>query len=67
MQSRTATLPRAESAEQPLELTLLELVHAVSEVTASDAETVATVRYLLASGRVRLCGNFRGVPIRQLC
>ena len=44
----------------PQETTLLELVRAVSEVTADDREVVATVRYLLRSGRVVLCGSFRG-------
>jgi len=42
------------------EVTLLELVQAVSEESRSDAEVVAVVLYLIRSGRVRLCGNFRG-------
>jgi len=42
------------------EATLLELVQAVSEESRSDAEVVAVVLHLLRSGRVRLCGNFRG-------
>jgi len=40
--------------------TLLDLVRAIGEVTDDEREIVATVRLLLASGRVRLCGNFRG-------
>lgn len=44
----------------PRETTLLELVRAVSEVTEDDREVVATVRHLLRSGRVVLCGSFRG-------
>jgi hypothetical protein len=40
--------------------TLLELVDAVCDVTSNDEEVVATVLYLLRSGRARLCGNFRG-------
>jgi hypothetical protein len=44
----------------PLQLTLLDLVTAVSEVAASESEVVATVVYLVNSGRVQLCGNFRG-------
>jgi hypothetical protein len=44
----------------PLQLTLLDLVTAVSEVAASEAEVVATVVYLVNSNRVQLCGNFRG-------
>jgi fatty acid-binding protein DegV len=45
------------------ECTLLELVQSVSEVTSNDEEVVATVTYLVNSGRVRLCGNFAGAKI----
>jgi hypothetical protein len=48
---------------EPLRLTLLELVGAVCDVTTSDAEVVATVIYMIETGRVRLSGNFRDVPI----
>ncbi len=41
------------------EVTLLEVVQAISDETNDDREVVETVRYLLSSGRVRLCGNFR--------
>ena len=44
-------------------VTLLDLVQAVSDFSASDAETVATVAYLVNSGKVRLCGNFAGARI----
>jgi len=47
------------------EVTLLELVQAVSEESRSDAEVVAVVLYLVRSGRVRLCGNFRGSPLED--
>lgn len=43
--------------------TLLDLVQTVSEFAANDEETVATVTYLVNSGRVRLCGNFAGARI----
>ena len=43
-----------------LRSTLLELVEAVSDYAETDTETVATVVYLVNSGRVQLCGNFRG-------
>lgn len=42
------------------DITLLELVQAVSRVTPDEREVVATVVYMLRTGRVRLCGNFRG-------
>ena len=40
--------------------TLLELVTAVSDAAATEDEVLATVVYLVNSGRVRLCGTFRG-------
>jgi len=46
-------------AEEAQQLTLLELVRAVGEVTDDEDEIVATVLHMLQSGRVRLCGNFR--------
>jgi hypothetical protein len=47
-------------------VTLLELVSAICEVTDHDGEVVATVLHMLATGRVRLCGNFRGSSYREL-
>ena len=41
-------------------MTLLDLVKAVSEDARSEAEVIATVVYLVNSGGVRLCGNFKG-------
>ena len=41
-------------------VTLLDLVNAVTEHARSEAEVIATVVYLVNSGRVRLCGNFKG-------
>jgi hypothetical protein len=46
--------------------TLLELVTAICESTDDDHEVVSTVLHLLDTGRVRLCGNFRGRPIDEL-
>jgi hypothetical protein len=45
--------------------TLLELVTAITSVTDDDREVVATVLHLLRSGRVHLCGNFRGRPVED--
>jgi hypothetical protein len=42
------------------DITLLDLVTAVSEHTRGEAELIATVVHLVNSGIVRLCGNFRG-------
>jgi hypothetical protein len=41
-------------------MTLLDLVMAVSEHAPSEAEVIATVASLVNSGQVRLCGNFKG-------
>src|SRR3954463_11184921 len=43
--------------------TLLELVQVVNESARNDEEVVATVAYLVNSGRVRLCGTFAGAKI----
>jgi hypothetical protein len=43
--------------------TLLDLIQAVSEVAASDQETLATVADLINSGQVRLCGDAAGATI----
>lgn len=43
----------------PLRTTLLELVNLVSEITEDEAETVASVFLLLASGSVELIGSFK--------
>ena len=44
-------------------VTLLELVDAICDVTDNDAEVIATVISMLESGRVELCGNFKGHPL----
>ena len=46
-----------------LETTLLELVTRLSATTADETETVEAAVALLRSGRARLTGNFRNVPI----
>jgi hypothetical protein len=48
----------------PVNVTLLELVHAVMSFARSDEEIVATIVHLVNSGQVRLCGSFRGARFR---
>ena len=43
-----------------LNTTLLELVNAICEHTRTDAEVIATIVHMVNSGRVRLCGTFKG-------
>jgi len=54
-------------SDEPQAVTLLELIDAVSEVSESEQEVVATVAHMLNSGRVRLSGNFRDTPVAKLC
>ena len=42
---------------------LVDLVETVSDVTTNDDETLATVAYLISSGKVRLCGGIPGATI----
>ena len=44
-------------------VTLRDLVQVVSDYATSDVEIVATVAYLINSGKVLLCGNFAGARI----
>lgn len=50
--------------ETSSQLTLLDLIEAVAEVTDSEAEQVSVVAHLVNSGRVRLTGNLRGSELR---
>lgn len=49
--------------ETPTHTTLLNLVQTVSAYAASEDEVVATIVYLINSGKVVLCGNFAGAKI----
>ena len=41
--------------------TMLDLVNSVTRYARSEAEVIATVVFLVNSGAVRLCGNFKGM------
>ena len=62
MGAATSATTEPALAQEPLQVTLLELVQAVGDVTSDDAEVVATVLHLIETGRVRLSGIFRGLP-----
>lgn len=55
----------AEAERTLPELTLLELVQAVDEVSDSEAEVIATVRYMLESGRLKLAGSRMTSPVNE--
>jgi hypothetical protein len=55
--------PAQPEYEQVPQVTLWELVWAVSQVADNEREVIATVAHMLHSGSVRLCGNFRDCPI----
>jgi hypothetical protein len=50
---------RELEAPEPMQVTLLELVKAVSEVSDNETEVIGTVSFMLASGSVELRGSFR--------
>jgi hypothetical protein len=58
---------QTNQSSEPQPVTLLELIKAVSEVSESETEILATVTYMLNSGRVRLSGTFRDTPLAKLC
>jgi len=41
-------------------VTLLDLVNAVTEYARSEAEVIATIVWMVNEGHVRLCGTFKG-------
>jgi len=41
-------------------VTLLDLVTEIAKYARSENEVIATVAYMVNSGGVRLCGNFKG-------
>ena len=47
----------------PRKSTLLDLVRTLNAFAATEDEVVATVAYLINSGKVLLCGNFAGAKI----
>lgn len=46
--------------------TLLDVVETVGEFSETDEELVATVAYLVNSGKVRLCGDLAGSRVEIL-
>ena len=65
MSASAATIPVRSGSLEPRDVTLLELVGAICDVTEDDKEVVATVVQMLQSGTVRLRGNFRATPVRE--
>jgi hypothetical protein len=53
-------LATTEGRTMILNVTLLDLVNAVSQYARGEGETIAAVVYMVNSGRVRLCGTFEG-------
>jgi hypothetical protein len=45
------------------DVTMLELVTAVTEHTRTEGEAIATIVHMVNSGAVRLCGIFSGAGI----
>ena len=47
----------------PVHTTMLDLVRSVTDVALSENEVIATVTYLVNSGKVVLVGNFAGARL----
>ena len=45
------------------DVTMLELVNAVTEHTKTEGEAITTIVHMVNSGAVRLCGTFSGSRI----
>jgi hypothetical protein len=45
------------------DVTMLELVNAVTEHTRTEGQAIATIVHMVNSGAVRLCGTFSGARI----
>jgi hypothetical protein len=55
-----ASRSQAEGTVVARNVPLLDLVGAVAKYARSDKEVITTVAYMVNSGHVRLCGNFKG-------
>ena len=56
--TRVEPVPAGLERAEPETLTLLDLVAAVADSAETDEEVVATIQYLVETGRVHLIGNF---------
>ena len=45
------------------DVTMLELVNAVTEYTRTEGEAIVTIVHMINSGEVRLCGTFSGASM----
>jgi len=45
------------------DVTMLDLVTAVTEHTRTEGEAIATIVHMVNSGAVRLCGTFSGARV----
>ena len=66
MTSQPTRTRREQSQSPALEITLLELVAVLSEVTETEQETVAMALALITSGQVKLVGTFRDCSPERL-
>ena len=58
----TTTAPEPAPPAEPLPVTLLELVKAVSECTDDEREVVIVCEHMIRTRSVRLTGCFRDQP-----
>ena len=56
-----------QSVSDPDEVTLRELIEAVSDYSQSEREVIATVMHMLRSGHVQLSGTYSEPAAAKLC
>ena len=66
MRGKKARTIRLEPSATPADMTLLELVLQLGSFLEDDREVAETAYRMLDRGEVRLVGNFRGEPIKNL-
>jgi hypothetical protein len=52
--------PAPLAGPSPMDVTLLELIGVLGDLTEDDQEVVSVALHMIRSGSVRLCGSFQG-------
>lgn len=52
--------PATLEGASPMDVTLLELIRVLGDLTDDDGEVVTVALHMIRSGSVRLCGSFKG-------
>lgn len=52
--------PATFAGPDPMDVTLLELIRVLGDLTTDDREVVTVALHMIRKGSVRLCGSFQG-------